>query len=86
MLSEHNIYAMSPSIGSNDTASQTNFINDTAVLLSVVQQNDVWITFTIRQLFPEIFFSQGIYTINDDLTQAKIYFNMDNMGLGTIQS
>ena len=52
MLYEHGVYAMSPELGSSNSASDVFFIKDANVLKQLLEQNFVWIEYTVAKLQP----------------------------------
>ena len=52
MLSAHNIYAMSPELGTPNPRTSEFFIISPKDIKILVQKNSAWIFYTFRQLFP----------------------------------
>lgn len=54
MLAEHGIYSMGIEMGTSDNRTNVFFIEDEAVLQSLLEQNHPWIFYSMQKLLPEL--------------------------------
>ena len=56
MLAKHGIYAMSPELGTADTATEAFFITSPEALKRCIRENYGWLKYTIFKLMPKVDF------------------------------
>jgi len=84
MLNELGIYAMSPELGTPNPRTNEFFIVSPKDLKIMVEKNSDWIFYACSQLFPNLLFSEGVFTISGN--KVSINLNMENRGIGIIKS